>query len=634
MPGFLTSVMGNPRSGLFEFAVYADKKSGSNSALRSAGHDAGSTAAFSEGNILQAISRTRLSRPDTGTAAASIGTSESKFAREGALIFNDSQHILYASNSLRDVLGIPDTLALVGASFAAVMSSAFVSGQTGLETLVRWLASIHNPSALAPSFETLLVTEGQRRTRLSISEIGEGCWLSSFKDELANDAIVQREHASALRDHLTGIGSRLFFEQKLEDALAKLASGDEDSASLLFVDLDRFKAVNDTLGHAVGDALLRLVSDRLTQSLREGDILARLGGDEFAILLAGSITREASAALAARIIDLIQRPYLVDGHVINVGASIGLAVAPENGQTRVELLSSADLALYQSKAAGRGVYHFFETSMLERAQNRRALELDLRKALLLRQFELHYQPQIDVETEGVIGLEGLLRWRHPVRGLLLPGDFLPLAEELGLAVPIGDWVLKTACREAVRWPSSVTIAVNVSPLQFEMGKFAQTVARALTTAGLSGDRLEVEVTENILLRDGHAVLATLNDLRALGVRVAMDSFGTGVASLSQLVNFPFDKIKIDRSLIALQQVDSRNRAIVRAISALGHSLGISTLAEGVETAEHLAHVRAEGCHSVQGFYYSKAVPSGELAATFPQLFPAATHPLLPSKGAA
>ncbi len=482
-------------------------------------------------------------------------------------------------------------------------------------------------------FDELVALDPHTRVRIRVSEIGEGCWLATFKEEPANDSIVEREHASALRDHLTGIGSRLFFEQQLERALAKLTTGDQESASLLFVDLDRFKAVNDTLGHAVGDALLRLVSDRLRQALREGDVLARLGGDEFAILLGGSVERQASAALAARIIDLIQRPYLVDGHVINVGASIGLALAPENGQTRAEILSSADLALYQSKAAGRGVYHFFETSMLERAQNRRTLELDLRKALLLRQFELHYQPQIDVETELVIGLEGLLRWRHPARGLLLPGDFLPLAEELGLVVPIGDWVLKTACREAVRWPDSVTVAVNVSPLHFEMGKFAQSVARALTAAGLPGRKLEIEVTESILLRDGQAVLATLKDLRALGVRVAMDSFGTGVASLSQLVNFPFDKIKIDRSLIAMQQTDSRNRAIVRAISALGHSLGISTLAEGVETAEHLAHVREEGCHSVQGFYYSKAVPSGELAAVIPQFF-SATHAKHLDEGAA
>ncbi len=479
----------------------------------------------------------------------------------------------------------------------------------------------------------MLALNPHTRVRLRIGELGEGCWLASLKEEPVNDAIVEREHSSALRDHLTGIGSRLFFEQKLEDALAKLTDGEEESASLLFIDLDRFKAVNDTLGHAVGDALLRLVSDRLRQALRENDVLARLGGDEFAVLLNGSSERGATAALAARIIDLIQRPYLIDGHVINVGASIGLAVAPENGQTRAELLSSADLALYQSKAAGRGTYHFFETAMLERAQSRRALELDLRKALLLRQFELHYQPQIEVETESVIGLEGLLRWRHPARGLLLPGDFLPLAEELGLAVPIGDWILKTACREAVRWPSSVTIAVNISPLQFETGKFAHSVARALTTAGLPGQRLEIEVTESILLRDGQAVLATLKDLRELGVRVAMDSFGTGVASLSQLVNFPFDKIKIDRSLIAVQQVNSRSRAIVRAISALGHSLGISTFAEGVETAEHLAHVRAEGCHSVQGFYYSKAVPSAELSTVIPQLF-TPTHTQLSGKGAA
>ena len=400
-----------------------------------------------------------------------------------------------------------------------------------------------------------------------------------------------------------------------------MAAGEVPGVTLFFLDLDRFKIVNDTLGHAVGDTLLRLVSGRLEHSLRDSDTLARLGGDEFAVMLASSPGKDAAADLAMRIIDMLQRPYLIDGNVVNIGASIGIAVAPEDGATRDQLLKSADLALYQSKAAGRGVFHFFQPAMQEKALRWRSLELDLRKAMVLRQFELHYQPQIDVETETVIGLEGLLRWRHPKRGLVMPGDFIALAEELGLANPIGEWVLKTACREATRWPDSVTIAVNVSPLQFEMGKFAASVEKALSVAGLPGSRLEIEVTENILLRDGQTVLKTLTALRALGVRVAMDSFGTGVASLSQLVNFPFDKIKIDRSLIALQQDDSKNRAIVRAISALGHSLGISTLAEGVETAEHLAQVRSEGCNTVQGFYYSKAVPSSELADLVSNLFP-------------
>jgi len=377
----------------------------------------------------------------------------------------------------------------------------------------------------------------------------------------------------------------------------------------LFLDLDRFKVVNDTLGHAIGDALLRTVSERLESALRRDDVLARLGGDEFGILLASGSGKSDASALAMRLIDLIQRPYIIEGNVINVGASIGIATGPENGKTRDQLLKSADLALYHSKASGRGVFHFFEVGMEERAQKRRSLELDLRKAVILRQFELHYQPQIDVESQKTTALEALLRWRHPQRGLVHPGEFLSVAEEIGLAVPIGNWVLKTACKEATRWPASVTIAVNISPLQFEAGNFEKSVEQALRATGLPASRLQIEVTEDILSRDGETVLDTLNALHVLGVTVAMDNFGIGLASLSQLVNFPFDKIKIDRSLVSTELGEVKSRAIVRAISALGQSLGIPTLAEGVESSEHLAQVRSDGCQSVQGFYYSDAVPS-------------------------
>ncbi len=548
------------------------------------------------------------------------------------MVLDPQLRILHASRNLSLLLGLQSNIPELGSTFVDFVTAHFTPGQDGLASLERW-ASAAAAGCPQPKFEgeRLLSIGGEGPTELRIDEAGDGCWLAFFSRRTAGNSSITAENSLSMRDHLTGIGNRRSFEVKLDHALARMHTS--ASVSLLFIDLDRFKAVNDTLGHAAGDALLRLVSERLTQSIRESDTVARLGGDEFAILLANPSSKEANAALAARIIDMVQRPFLVDGNVIHVGASIGLATGPGDGTTREALLKSADLALYYSKAAGRGTFHFFEPAMQERAEGRRALELDLRKALLLRQFELHYQPQIDVESGSVIGLEGLLRWRHAKRGLLLPGDFLSLAEELGLAVPIGEWVLKTACREATKWPDTVTVAVNISPLQFETGKLAQSVERALAAAGLPGKRLEIEVTENILLRDGQAVLATLKDLRALGVRVAMDRFGTGVASLSQLVNFPFDKIKIDRSLIALEQGDKRNRAIVRAISALGHSLGISTLAEGVETAEHLAHVRSEGCHSVQGFFYSKAVPSSELASLVPQLFtPAPSHTL--SKGGA
>jgi predicted signal transduction protein with EAL and GGDEF domain len=301
---------------------------------------------------------------------------------------------------------------------------------------------------------------------------------------------------------------------------------------------------------------------------------------------------------------------------MNVGASIGIAVAPRDGLTRGDLLRSADLALYYSKAAGRGVFHFFEPAMAEKAGQRQKLEFDLRKALVLRQFELHYQAQVDAEGGSILGLNALLRWRHPQRGMLLPVEFIQLAEEIGLAIPIGEWVLRRACRDATNWPESITVAVSVSPLQFESDKLASLVDRALQAVELPGSRLEIGVTEEILLSNNSSVLKTLTALKALGVKVVMNSFGTGVASLSQLVNFPFDKINIDPSLLVITQNDAKSRAILRAIAVLGDSLGIATLAGGVETSEQLMRVRSEGCSTVQGFYCTKAVPAGELAALF------------------
>ena len=481
-------------------------------------------------------------------------------------------------------------------------------------TLAVWLEAALAEPLDEQTLPLCLEFEPARRLRLELHRLGELAWILSL-EELSPPREPREDIFAVLyRDRLTGAANRALFEHKLDIALQSLNSGMEDSVTVLFVDLDRFKMVNDTLGHAVGDALLGLVSERLRTGLRESDTLARLGGDEFAVLLRDGIDQQRITELALRLIDLLQRPYLIDGHVVNIGASIGAAQAPDDGRSRDQLLRSADLALYHSKSAGRGVFHFFAASMEERAQERRTLELDLRKALVLRQFELHYQPQIDVEKQQVIGLEGLLRWRHPQRGTLLPAEFLPLAEEIGLSLPIGNWVLKTACRDATTWPASITVAVNVSPVQFESPEFANSTQRALKAANLPGNRLEIEVTEELLLRDAGGVRSTLAALRELGVRVAMDSFGTGLASLSQLVNFPFDKIKIDRSLIRTTEADPKSRAILRAISALGQSLGIATLAEGVETPEHLAHVRAEGCHSVQGFYYSKAVPARELTA--------------------
>jgi predicted signal transduction protein with EAL and GGDEF domain len=351
--------------------------------------------------------------------------------------------------------------------------------------------------------------------------------------------------------------------------------------------------------------------------------VARLGGDEFALLVSPAPNRTALRDLAARLVDVLGRPYLVDGHLVNIGASIGVALAPHDGRDYETLLRSADLALYDAKNSGRSTFRFFTTEMDTRASDRRSLEIDLRKALALHEFELHYQPQIDLDTNAIVGFEALLRWRHPERGLVSPADFIPLAEEIGMIVPLGEWVLREACREAARWPGEVAVAVNVSPNQFEdLPRLIGAVDRSLRLAGLPGRRLEIEITESSLLRNEQAVLNALRQLRAMDVRVAMDDFGTGYSSLSQLQSFPFDKIKIDRSFVKGDGDLSSQNAIIRAINALGVSLGMATIAEGVETTEQLARIRAEGCSSVQGFLFSRPVVAGQIDRLLTE-FPAA-----------
>ena len=553
---------------------------------------------------------------------ASVAKPSPRPSLQGNIILDGALRVRHISKPLRSAMEVAAGADTHGKALLHVLDPLLAVGWTdALPALRSWLEVAAETPGEGGVPPLILRTDGEeRRLQFDLQRVGNEYSVLSL-EEFANGQEELHKDVFALlyRDPLTGTANRALFEHKVDAALTAFAEERGESVTVLLIDLDRFKAVNDTLGHAIGDALLGVVGERLLTGLRDADTLARLGGDEFGILLHDEIDERRITELARRIIDLLQRPYLVDGHVINVGASIGAARAPEDGLTRDHLLRSADLALYHSKSAGRGVFHFFTPAMEERALERRTLELDLRKALVLKQFELHYQPQIDVEQQRVIGLEGLLRWRHPERGMMLPGEFLPLAEEIGLAIPIGNWVLRTACRDAALWPDAITVAVNVSPVHFESAEFARSAEHALMTARLPGSRLEIEVTEEILLRDSGNVRSTLDALRAQGVRVAMDSFGTGLASLSQVVNFPFDKIKIDRSLIGGADQDGKGRAILRAISALGQSLGIETLAEGVETPEHLAHVRAEGCHTVQGFYYSKAVPMGELQALLKSL---------------
>ncbi|WP_010219402.1 putative bifunctional diguanylate cyclase/phosphodiesterase [Sphingomonas sp. PAMC 26621] len=404
----------------------------------------------------------------------------------------------------------------------------------------------------------------------------------------------------AERDALTGLANRKVLRERLDERLASAARSGQATA-ILYVDLDRFKAVNDSLGHPVGDGLLRKVAERFKSALREGDLVARIGGDEFAVIQADAPQPAAATALATRLVDLISRAYAVEGHVLNIGASIGIAIAPHDGTGSDDLLKNADLALYRAKAEGRGCFRFFEPGMDERMQARRSMEVDLRRTLALKQLELVYQPQFDLAASKIVGFEALIRWHHPARGVVPPAEFIPLAEEIGVITAIGEWVLRTACKQAAAWPTPLCIAVNLSPAQFRGGKLLETVVSALAQSQLPAHRLELEITEGALLDNADGTLDVLNSLRELGVRISMDDFGTGYSSLGYLMKFPFDKIKIDQCFIRDIDTHIERQAIIRAIISVATTLGMKTIAEGVETDAELSCIRAQGCDEVQGY---------------------------------
>jgi diguanylate cyclase (GGDEF)-like protein/PAS domain S-box-containing protein len=415
----------------------------------------------------------------------------------------------------------------------------------------------------------------------------------------------------AHHDGLTNLPNRELYQDRLREALEQGQAGNK-RVGVLCVDLDLFKNVNDSFGHPMGDRLLRLVADRLRSQVRGSNLVARLGGDEFAVILAADVSPNEASDFSARLIKILSACYDIDGIEVVIGASIGIALSPGDGDTTEELMRNADMALYRAKSDGGGVHRFFEREMDRQAQKRRDLELDLRRAFANGEFELHYQPLVDLAADRISGFESLLRWRHPEKGMISPADFIPVAEDIGLIVALGEWVLREACSEAVKWPADVKVAVNLSPVQFRSRNLVQVVVSALAHSGLSPKRLELEITESLFLAETEANLAILHQLRELGVSISMDDFGTGYSSLSYLRSFPFDKIKIDRSFVKDLAERSDCVAIVRAISGLGRSLNITTTAEGVETMDQLDWLRAEGCNEVQGFLFSAAKPAAEV----------------------
>jgi diguanylate cyclase (GGDEF)-like protein/PAS domain S-box-containing protein len=449
-----------------------------------------------------------------------------------------------------------------------------------------------------------LVQSGDGRTISIVNRaMANGGWVATHEDITERTRAEEKIRHMARHDSLTGLANRAAFRDEMDQTLKRVRRG--EVIAVLCLDLDNFKTVNDTLGHVVGDKLLCAAAKRLKDLVRETDMVARLGGDEFAILQAGVDKAEAAGVFAQRVITAIHQPYELDGHQVVVSTSVGIAVAPGDGDSTDQLLRNADMALYRAKSDGRSTFRYFEPEMDEQLQTRRQLEMDLRDAVAREEFQLFYQPQVDAVTERIIGCEALLRWNSPTRGVVPPSKFIPLAEEIGLIVPIGEWVLKQACCEAASWPNNVRVAVNLSPAQFKSRSLVESVINALAVSGLAATRLELEITESVLLHENETTLATLHQLRGFGIKISMDDFGTGYSSLSYLRSFPFDKIKIDRSFIKDISDKGDCAAIVKAVAGLGKGLGIATTAEGVETLEQLRHVRAEGCTEVQGYFFSE-----------------------------
>jgi len=415
-------------------------------------------------------------------------------------------------------------------------------------------------------------------------------------------------------DPLTGLPNRVLFQERLERALARIVYG--EYVALLYIDIDGFKRVNDTLGHRIGDELLKSVAVSLSDCLDKTDIVARLGGDEFVVVQTTVKRSEDVIALVTRIYQSIRGPHECLGHLVNTDASIGIALASQDSIDVEQLLRNADLAMYSAKEAGRRTYRFFEPEMDASMKARRALETDMRQAIIEGGFEVYYQPIIDLQSNQVSGCEALLRWHHPQRGMISPAEFIPVAEETGLINQLGEWVLTTACMEAATWPDHIKLAVNVSPVQFRSDTLALKIVAALAASGLSANRLELEITEAVLIRDDDAALTILHQLRALGIRIALDDFGTGYSSLSYLQRFPFDKIKIDRCFIKDVVEPGGAPCIVQAVVSIAATRHITTTAEGVETERQREILCGLGCTEMQGYLFSPAKPAEDLKRLF------------------
>jgi diguanylate cyclase (GGDEF)-like protein len=530
---------------------------------------------------------------------------------QGLCMFDAQERLVVCNERYLKMYDLPADIVKPGCSLAEILKLRKAAGNfsTYIDT---YLAGLRRQFAHGEYIYMITHLDDGRVIALQNQAAPGGGWVATHEDITERQRAEARIAHMARHDALTDLANRVLFREKMDEALTRLSRKGEGFSVFVF-DLDQFKAVNDTLGHPVGDALLKAVARRLQGTVREGDTVSRLGGDEFAILQQCDTNhRQEAVSLAERLIRLIGKPYEIEGHEIVIGISIGIAIAPDDGTDATQLLKNADLALYRAKSEGRNDYRFFEDKMDTEARARRALEMDLRNAILHEEFEVHYQSIINVASLRTCCVEALVRWRHPERGLISPDKFIPLSEEIGLIGALGEWILRKACTDATAWPDHVKLAVNLSAAQFRGENLVGMVERALAASKLPVGRLELEITESVLLQKNAGTLDTLHRLKALGLNIVLDDFGTGYSSLSYLRMFPFDKIKIDKSFVQEMPNRADCAAIVSAVTSLGRSLQIDTTAEGVETAEQFTLLQAAGCTQAQGYLFSKPKLVGEL----------------------
>jgi diguanylate cyclase (GGDEF)-like protein len=530
---------------------------------------------------------------------------------QGLLLFDSSERLIVCNQRYLDMYGLSTEVVKQGCSFREVIAHRKATGSF-MDDVDEYCERVRREIGLRKSM--IIETPDGRAIQIVNEPLADGGWVATHED------ITERRHAEARITHLahydalTDLPNRALFHEQLKRELARIVPGEQ--LAVMYIDIDEFKSVNDTLGHLIGDELLKSVAVSLGRCIRDTDFVARLGGDEFAIVQTGVGTADEVTGLVTRVLDTIREPYECLGHQVTTDASIGIALAPQHGTDLDQILKNADLAMYAAKSAGRRTYRFFEPEMDARVRARRILEMDLRQAISDGAFEVHYQPCVSLRDNKITGCEALLRWRHSERGMISPAEFIPIAEETGLINQLGEWVLTTACAEATTWPEHIKLAVNVSPVQFKSGTLALKIVAALAASGLPASRLELEITEAVLIRDDEVALAILHQLRTIGVGIALDDFGTGYSSLSYLQRFPFDKIKIDRCFVNDIAEPDGSSCIVQAVVNIAAARQMTTTAEGVETQQQRDLLRALGCAEMQGYLFSPAKPAAEIRQLF------------------